>query len=213
VHHGGGPAELWVDWKDTGVRGWTNADGLIRGGIEWPTKENEAKRTPLWYGAAPKKTDSTYRAAKDNAVAAGGTVRSFASLGLGPEPKTEEEARAIEPVDIRFQFESSAIRLPNQAVLYTFSWRDDTPKGGKGRPPVHLRWPEKGFVQFALGTGSGADLKAHSRLSEQAKGGSFTDRTVAGPAASTVTVRFVDATGQELGSTPVSVLHPYKWQP
>jgi hypothetical protein len=197
--------KIYIDWVGTGAKGISNAEGLVRGGIESPTKDHEEKNTDLVYGIGRNKQPSKYKevkAAQANDPTLPGSLRSYAKMGL-PMGGREEQPNFV-VVDIDVEFESAAMKLGNGSYLYTYSWRDRlAPKRGSEHK-IFIAWPDE-FVAQAVSQGG---KFPNELLSASSHGGYATAK--APPTFEMVTVRFhsTDKKTETLGTARVSILRP-----
>lgn len=199
---------VFVDWVDTGAKGVTDAEGLVRGGLEAPTKDHEEKKTDLIYGIARTKSPSKYLEVKNNQVGdqtpLPGSLRSYAKMGL-PIGKEESDPRFL-VVDIDVEFESAAMKMPDGKYLYTYSWRDRLAEKRPGEEKIFVNWPDKFVVQA-----TSSKETPRSILSSSSQGGYAIDK--APPAFTMITVDFcttADKGARALGTARVSILRPRK---
>jgi hypothetical protein len=206
---------MWVDWKKTGVKGWTNPDdGELRAGRQAPSKDSEAVQTELWYGAKPKSTVSTYlepkgvKGAEGPRIETGGTLNSYAKMSLGKRPEEGEKVRTWK---VNVEFQSTAFALGDGRYLYTVSWQDRAPRSEK---EIRVRWPSESFVAQMIRheypehpEKKDSEPSSHVlRLDRIPKGVYLVDGRL--PVYETVIAIFVDREGREMGSTPVSIFRP-----
>src|SRR5262249_17506241 len=124
--HAEKPRQMWVDWKKTGIRGYTSPDdGKLQAGVPALTKDSESIATELWFASKPRKTDSNYLAEKHPKVnVAGGSLKSYARMSLGRAPDERRPNENILTVKVDLEFESSAFSIGGKRYLYTVSWRN-----------------------------------------------------------------------------------------
>jgi hypothetical protein len=199
------PKRIFIDWVDTGAKGVTDKEGLVRGGLESPIKDHDEKKTALIHGVARTRSDSTYLEVKNLKVGdqptMPGSLRSYAKMGLPIGGKQESDPESV--VDIDVEFESAAMKLGDGKYLYTYSWRDrlaDAPRDAR----IFIHWPDK-FISDAS-----PKFAMPNVLSSTSQGVYAIDK--APPIFTMVTVEFRTVTPAKtellLGTARVSILRP-----
>jgi hypothetical protein len=208
------PRKMWVEWKNVGVKGYTDPDdGIISAGIQSLTKESVDQKAELWYGGKPKKEDTNVLSPKEEKAAKGGSLKSYARMNLGKEPSDAQEETGNPTVKVDFEFESTAFSIGKEKWLYTFSWRD---RNSSSEKTVKLDWPPSSIVSFAANYSGepGEKEVVDDRvmlLRDQQQGVRLVAKSP--PTYDTVVVTFKDKDKNTIGSTSVSVFRPKEVKP
>jgi hypothetical protein len=192
---------LFIDWVDTGAKGVTDKNGMVQGGVEWPSKDSETKKTKLIYGIARNASPSTYvdvKGAQAKSIPPG-SLRSYAKMGLPVSGKNEGEN--AHTVDVDVEFESAAMKVGSE-YLYSYSWRDRLAETRVTDEKIYVVWPEK-FISNAIDS-----KKSSPFLTSSTQGTYSTD--VREPESKLVTVEFHSMrTKDVVGTARVNILRPY----
>jgi hypothetical protein len=187
--------EMYVDWKNTGVKGWAKPDDRVDSAVESPNDDYDLLKTDLWYGAAPARIDTQYREVKPRKEVPPGTVRSYVYMAVPLNPKHAAETL----VSIEVEFTSTSEKIP-QGFKYIYQWSDSL---ATDRAPIRFRWKSLSTLLSATKTPNPERMQ----LSTEKSAVSFV--SVAPPAYDVTVVEFLDRQGETVvGTAPVATYHP-----
>lgn len=208
------PNRIWVDWKGTGIFGYSFGDGCHRHGVPSSHDFKKDVKTDLYYGAQanPIKTESSFidvdqdKANKQGSL--GGSLRSFVRMGLGLRPQTEEEQKKANIIDVHIEFEANAFYVGDKKYLYTVTWRNLLK--GNEKQTVKVRWPDGSVVDKAFKNPPSPIFVSDEiiRIGSQQTG--VTLSSAIPPKYELVDVKFLDSENREIGGTRVAVYTPVK---
>jgi hypothetical protein len=196
---------MWVHWKGAGVKGYTDEKtGRLQAGIQSPSKASKTVDADLWYGTKPDKTDSTFLNPENKKQASVGTLRSFARMSLGRQPKGGDKEKTVR-VDI--EFEANSFALANGQFLYTLSWHNRLATDST----INLEWPSRSIVDSWVKSArehekDPIDFDRLMKLTKEPKGIHIVAKSP--PVYETLTVTLSDMDHEEIGSTTVSLYRP-----
>lgn len=187
--------EMYVDWKNTGVKGWAKPQDKVDTTVDSPSPDYDLIPTDLWYGSAPTRIDTKYRETKPTSGKSPDSVKSRIHMAVPADPKRA----AATLISIEVEFMSEVSGGPGD-YKYQYVWSDSL---AKERNPVRFRW--EGLSKML----SAAEIhrSEHFELSAEENGLSFLSK--APPAYDVTLVEFLDKEGETVvGTAPVATYHP-----
>jgi hypothetical protein len=194
-----GDRSMFVDWKQTGVKGFAQQDDVVDSVIESVNGDYQIVETKLWYGSTPSAIDAPYRERKEGGQVRYPSVRSAIRMAV-PSDGTNPEKTLV---TIDAEFISDVLRLANGRFMYRYLWRDLL---AGTRKPVGFVWQSESAKQ-ALGE---FDVKEPA-LDRSMQGAFIIDKRP--PAYSVRIVEFLDQAKRVVGTGPVAVYYPAGTKP